>query len=78
MKAFHETKRHCEGCGKPLPYKRKRKLELCQKCNGRRQGQKGKGASANLACLKWMYRAAKHTDDPKLAVDLVYQISRQR
>jgi len=33
---------------------------------------------ANCACLKWLYRVARSTDDPKLAVDLVYQIFRAR
>lgn len=75
MRAFHETKRHCQTCGAPLPYRRARKTLLCQKCNGKNVGQRGRGS---VARLKWMYRAAKHTDDPKLAVNLIYQISRQR
>lgn len=76
MTANHETKRHCLDCGKPLPYRRTRKTGFCQKCNGKRAGQRAYKA-AGLAPIRWLIRVARWTQDKELAVSLVYQASRR-
>ena len=73
--ANHETKRHCQGCGAPLPYRRTRKTMLCQKCNGRQVGQRAY-RGAGLASVRWLRRVARWTGILEFAVSLFYQASR--